>query len=46
MAPSRVIAVEPFEAARHRHLQVFTKLEPTPPRFPRRSGMARKRPLA
>ena len=25
---------------------VFRKLGPTPPGFPRRSGMARKRPLA
>ena len=29
-----------------RQLLVFRKVAPTPPRFPRRSGMARKRPLA
>ena len=28
------------------HLLVFRKLEPTPPGFPRRPGVARKRPLA
>lgn len=28
-----------------RHLVIFTKLAPTPRRFPRRPGMARKRPL-
>ena len=45
MEPARVLAVEPFEGARNRHLHVFTKVEPTPERFPRRPGMARKRPL-
>jgi 16S rRNA (guanine527-N7)-methyltransferase len=37
--------VEPFEGATDRHLHVFTKVSPTPVRFPRRAGMARKRPL-
>jgi len=37
--------VEPYPRAAHRHLQVLVKTEPTPPRFPRRPGMARKRPL-
>lgn len=32
--------------ARRRHLLVVPKLEPTPDEFPRRLGMARKRPLA
>ena len=39
------LRVEPFPAARDRHLHVFRKVAPTPPRFPRRAGMARKRPL-
>ena len=37
--------VTPFADARDRHLHVFTKVAPTPDRFPRRAGMARKRPL-
>ena len=32
--------------ARSRHLVTCEKIEPTPERFPRRPGMARKRPLA
>lgn len=36
----------PFEGARDRHLHVYFKVEPTPERFPRRPGAARKRPLA
>jgi 16S rRNA (guanine527-N7)-methyltransferase len=39
------IAVSPYEDARHRHLQLMLKVRPTPPGFPRRPGMARKRPL-
>ena len=38
--------VEPFPGAHSRHLHVYTKTAPTPDRFPRRPGMARKRPLA
>jgi 16S rRNA (guanine527-N7)-methyltransferase len=37
--------VIPFEGARDRHLHVFEKVSETPTRFPRRAGMARKRPL-
>jgi len=37
--------VEPFEGATDRHLHVFSKVSATPERFPRRPGMARKRPL-
>jgi 16S rRNA (guanine527-N7)-methyltransferase len=40
-----VLRVEPFEGARDRHLHVFRKISPTPERFPRRAGMAAKRPL-
>lgn len=40
-----VLHVEPFEGARDRHLHVFRKIAPTPERFPRRPGMAAKRPL-
>jgi 16S rRNA (guanine527-N7)-methyltransferase len=37
--------VVPFEGATDRHLHVFAKTGETPPRFPRRAGIARKRPL-
>lgn len=37
--------VVPFEGATDRHLHVFVKTSETPPRFPRRAGVARKRPL-
>ncbi len=37
--------VQPFAGARDRHLHVFEKVAATPQRFPRRAGMARKRPL-
>jgi 16S rRNA (guanine527-N7)-methyltransferase len=45
LEPVEVRRVEPYSAARDRHLHVFRKTAPTPPRFPRRPGMARKRPL-
>lgn len=37
--------VEPFAGATDRHLHVFVKDRETPERFPRRAGIARKRPL-
>jgi 16S rRNA (guanine527-N7)-methyltransferase len=39
-------SVHPFEGARDRHLHIYLKVQETPDRFPRRAGMARKRPLA
>jgi 16S rRNA (guanine527-N7)-methyltransferase len=36
---------EPYEGAMHHHLHVYEKVAETPPRFPRRVGVARKRPL-
>lgn len=38
--------VEPFEGVRDHHLHVYSKARETPDRFPRRAGMARKKPLA
>jgi 16S rRNA (guanine527-N7)-methyltransferase len=38
--------VEPYEGVRDHHLHVFTKVHETPNRFPRRAGMASKKPLA
>jgi len=43
MAPERVLAVRPFEAARSRHLHVVRKVGPTPHGLPRRPGVASKR---
>ena len=45
MAVRGVERVVPFEGARDRHLHVFEKVGATPEGFPRRPGMARKRPL-
>lgn len=41
----QVLPVSPYDGADHRHLHVLRKVAPTPERFPRRAGMARKRPL-
>jgi len=45
LEPGPVLAVEPYPGALHRHLHVLRKVSATPDRFPRRPGMARKRPL-
>jgi len=37
--------VQPFAGARNHHLHLFVKQAPTPARFPRRTGIAQKRPL-
>jgi 16S rRNA (guanine527-N7)-methyltransferase len=39
------VRVEPYDGAEHRHLHVMSKVRETPDRFPRRDGVARKRPL-
>ncbi len=39
------VRVRPYAGAEHRHLHLMIKLAETPPRFPRRAGMALKRPL-
>jgi hypothetical protein len=41
-----VVPVTPFAGARNRNLHLSRKVGPTPATFPRRSGAARKRPLA
>lgn len=38
--------VEPFDGVRDHHLHVYVKMSETPDRFPRRVGVARKKPLA
>jgi 16S rRNA (guanine527-N7)-methyltransferase len=45
LAVETVHPVVPYAGAAHRHLHVLRKLAPTPERFPRRPGVARKRPL-
>jgi len=42
----QVVRVVPYPGARDHHLHVLRKVAPTPERFPRRAGQARKRPLA
>jgi 16S rRNA (guanine527-N7)-methyltransferase len=42
---AEVRRVHPFATATDRHVHVFVKVAATPPRFPRRAGIARKRPL-
>jgi 16S rRNA (guanine527-N7)-methyltransferase len=39
------VHVSPYEGAQDRHLQLMLKVRSTPPGFPRRPGLARKRPL-
>jgi 16S rRNA (guanine527-N7)-methyltransferase len=39
------VAVKPYPAAEHRHLHVLVKVGETPPKFPRRPGVAHKHPL-
>jgi 16S rRNA (guanine527-N7)-methyltransferase len=45
MRAAGVLPVMPYPESSNRHLHVFEKAEPTPERFPRRAGMAAKRPL-
>ena len=45
LEPLPVIQVAPFPGARDHTLHPFRKIAPTPERFPRRPGMATKRPL-
>ena len=40
-----VLRVEPWSSVDARHLYLYSKVMETPARFPRRAGMARKRPL-
>ncbi len=46
MELSDVRHVTPFGGARDHHLHVYRKVAATPERYPRRAGVARKRPLA
>ena len=45
LGPARVMPVKPYPAAESRHLHLMSKVTDTPPGFPRRPGVALKRPL-
>lgn len=45
LQPAEVVQVQPWPGAQHRHLHVYLKVGSTPNRYPRRPGMASKRPL-
>jgi 16S rRNA (guanine527-N7)-methyltransferase len=45
LSPQPVRSVVPFAGSERRTLHVLRKIAPTPPGFPRRAGMATKRPL-
>ncbi|MGB0095995.1 MAG: 16S rRNA (guanine(527)-N(7))-methyltransferase RsmG [Solirubrobacteraceae bacterium] len=45
LEPRQVRRMKPYEGAEQRHLHVSLKVMETPPGFPRRAGIARKRPL-
>ena len=46
LSPSEPLRVVPYAGARDHTLHAFCKIAPTPGRFPRRAGMAVKRPLS
>ena len=45
LEPGEIRQVKPYEGAEHRFLHLMLKVRETPDKFPRRPGMARKRPL-
>lgn len=46
LEPARVLPVEPYRGSERHTLHVYRKVSPTPPGYPRRPGIATKRPLA
>ena len=40
-----VRSVTPYRGSRNRHLHLYQKVRPCPPEFPRRVGVARRKPL-
>jgi 16S rRNA (guanine527-N7)-methyltransferase len=46
LTPEQVRAVAPYRGSERRTLHVLRKTAPTPPEFPRRPGIATKRPLS
>ncbi|HEY2335630.1 MAG TPA: 16S rRNA (guanine(527)-N(7))-methyltransferase RsmG [Solirubrobacterales bacterium] len=45
MQPEQILHVGPYAGSEHRHLHLLRKHGPTPPKLPRRPGMAKKRPF-
>ena len=45
LEPRKPMPVQPYPASSRRHLHLMLKVRPTPERFPRRPGLATKRPL-
>ena len=45
LEPAEPRRVAPYDGAEHRYLHVMSKVRETPGKFPRRPGMALKRPL-
>jgi len=45
LEPREIVPVRPWAGAEHLHLHAYAKVGPTPNRFPRRPGIASKRPL-
>jgi 16S rRNA (guanine527-N7)-methyltransferase len=45
LEPAAIVPVRPWDGAEHLHLHVYEKVRATPNRFPRRPGIAAKRPL-
>jgi 16S rRNA (guanine527-N7)-methyltransferase len=45
LQPQDPVRSAPYAGSESHYLHVYLKVQPTPPRFPRRPGMARKRPL-
>ncbi len=45
MVRDEVVAVPPRRGAADHHLHLWSKVSATPDRYPRREGVARKRPL-
>jgi 16S rRNA (guanine527-N7)-methyltransferase len=46
LEPAEIVELRPRPGADHRTLHLYSKVRETPDRFPRRAGMARKRPLS
>jgi 16S rRNA (guanine527-N7)-methyltransferase len=45
LAAAEILPVTPYLGSRHRHLYVYSKLIVTPSKFPRRAGVAARKPL-